>query len=77
VVFTKEDEMLFEILRRKQITAGNGDKKSVSEEASTSSFPWSNAATYAHSTKGIDSTHAFASISTIRSPEWIVDFDAS
>jgi hypothetical protein len=31
--------MLFEILRRKHITAGDEDKKSVSEEASTSSFP--------------------------------------
>ena len=39
VVFTKEDKMLFEILRRKHIAAGNGDKKSVTEEASTSSFP--------------------------------------
>jgi Zinc knuckle len=39
VVFTEDDKMLFEILRRKHIAAGNGDKKSVTEEASTSSFP--------------------------------------
>jgi hypothetical protein len=77
VVFTVEDKMLFEILRRKPIAAVNGDKKSVSEEASTSSFSWGNTATYAHSTKGIDNTHALASISTIRSPEWIVDSGAS
>jgi Integrase core domain/GAG-pre-integrase domain len=77
VVFIEEDKMLFEIFRRKQIAAGNGDKKSVSEEGTTSSFPWGNIATYAHSTKGIDNTHALASISTIRSPEWIVNSDAS
>jgi hypothetical protein len=49
----------------------------VNEEASTSSFPWGNTATYAHSTEGIGNPHAFASISTTRSPEWIVDFGAS
>jgi hypothetical protein len=77
VVFTEEDKIFFEILRRKQIAAGNRDKKSVSEETSTLSFPWDNTATYAHSTKDIDNTHALASISTIRSPEWIVDYGAS
>jgi GAG-pre-integrase domain len=77
VVFTEEDKMLIEILRRKQITAGNGDKKSVSEEASISSFPWGNTTPYAHSTKDIDNTHALASISIIRSSEWIIDSGAS
>jgi hypothetical protein len=68
--------MLFEILRRKHIT-GDGDKKSVSEEASTSSFPYGNTATYAHSTKGTDNTHALVSISIVRSLEWIIDSSAS
>jgi hypothetical protein len=77
VVFIEEDKMFFEILRRKHIATGNGDKKRVSEEASTSSFLWGNTATYAHSTKGTDKTHALASISTVRSPEWIVDSGAS
>jgi hypothetical protein len=69
VVFTEEDKILFEILRRKQIAASDGDKKNVSEEASTSSFLLGNTATYAHSTKGTDNTHALASISTVRSSE--------
>jgi hypothetical protein len=38
VVFTKEDTILFEILKRKQIAVCDGDKKSVSEEASISFF---------------------------------------
>jgi hypothetical protein len=56
VVFTEEDKISFEILRRKKIAAGNGDKKSVSKETSTSSFPWGNTATYVHPTKGTDNT---------------------
>jgi hypothetical protein len=39
VVFTEEDEMFFEIFRRKQKIVGDGDKKSVNEESFTSSFP--------------------------------------
>jgi hypothetical protein len=53
VVFTEENKIFFEILGRKQIATSDGDKKSASEEASTSSFPWGNTAIYAHSTKGI------------------------
>jgi hypothetical protein len=49
----------------------------VRDEASTSSFPWGNTTIYAYSTKSTDYTHALDSISTIRSPEWIVDSSAS
>jgi hypothetical protein len=39
VVFTEEEKIFFEILGRKQIAVGDEDKKSVSEETSTLSFP--------------------------------------
>ena len=59
--------------------AVDGDRKGVSEDASTSTSTSSrgNVASYAHSAKGTRDTHAFASISTSRSPEWIVDSGAS
>jgi AAA15 family ATPase/GTPase len=68
VVFTEENKTLLEILRRKQIATGNGDKKSVNEEASTSFDPLGNTATYAHSTNGTGNIHALISISTTRPP---------
>ncbi|KAJ4737614.1 Transposon Ty1-H Gag-Pol polyprotein [Rhynchospora pubera] len=77
VVFTEEDQALLDVLSRKQKAASNGDKKSVTEDASTSFLPRGNIATYAHSTQGTSNTHALASLSTNRSPEWIVDSGAS
>ena len=75
MVFTEEDQALLEILKKKQKAAGDGDKKSVIEDASFLSM--GNTATYARSTEGTGNTHALASISTTRSPEWIVDSGAS
>lgn len=69
--FTEEDQELLEMLRRKRL-ASDGGKKPMTEEGSTSSSFRDNFATYAHSYKGTRDTHAFASISTTRSPEWIV-----
>lgn len=75
VIFTDEDHELLEMLKRKQRVAVDGDRKGASEDASTSSR--GNFASYAHSAKGTHDTHALASISTSRSPEWIVDSGAS
>ncbi|XP_020263960.1 uncharacterized protein LOC109839912 isoform X2 [Asparagus officinalis] len=52
VVFTEEDQALLEVLRRKQRAAGDGDKKSGTEETSILFFPRGNTTTYAHPIKG-------------------------
>ncbi|XP_020240779.1 uncharacterized protein LOC109819453 [Asparagus officinalis] len=72
MVFTEEDHMLLEILRRKQRVAGDGDRRSGTEETSKG-----NSATYAHPIKCTDDIHALASMSPDRSSEWIVDSGAS
>ncbi|KAF9672574.1 hypothetical protein SADUNF_Sadunf11G0056300 [Salix dunnii] len=77
VVFTDEDHELLEMLKRKQRVAVDGDRKGAGEDASTSTSSRGNFASYDHSAKGTHDTHALASISTSRSPEWIVDSGAS
>ncbi|KAF9667772.1 hypothetical protein SADUNF_Sadunf15G0058200 [Salix dunnii] len=77
MVFTDEDHELLEMLKRKQRVAVDGDRKGAGEDASTSTSSRGNFTFYAHSAKGTHDTHALASISTSRSPEWIVDSSAS
>ena len=77
VIFTEEDQALLAILRRKQKVAGDGDRRSGTEEASTLFFVRDNIATYAHPTKGTDDIHVLVSMTPNRSSEWIVDSDVS
>jgi hypothetical protein len=49
----------------------------VLNDASTSASTRGNIASFAHSTTGTCDTLALASISTSRSPDWIMDFGAS
>ena len=51
--------------------------KGVIDGASTSSSSRGNIASFAHSATGTCDTRALASISTTRSPEWIIDSGAS
>lgn len=66
VVFTDEDHEFLEMLKHK--AAGDGDKKSVIDNAFTSLSSGGNTTSYAHSAKGTRDTHALAFISTLRSP---------
>jgi Zinc knuckle len=75
VVFTEEDHEFLEMLKRKQKVASEG--KRVLDDASTSASSRGNIASFAHSATGICDTLALASISTTRSPDWIVDSGAS
>jgi hypothetical protein len=75
VVFTEEDHEFLEMLKRKQKIAGEG--KRVLDDASTSASTRGNIASFAHSATGTCDTLALASISTSRSPDWIVDSGAS
>jgi hypothetical protein len=75
VVFTEEDHEFLEMLKRKQKAASEG--KRVLDDASTSASTRANIASFAHSATGTCDTLALASISTSRSPDWIVDSGAS
>jgi hypothetical protein len=75
VVFIEEDHEFLEMLKRKRKVAGEG--KRVLDDASTSASTRSNIASFAHSATRTCDTLALASISTSRSPDWIVDFGAS
>ena len=66
-VFTKEDQILLEILRRKQRAID--DKKSAIKNTPTSFMPRVNIATYAYSAERTSNTYALAC-----TPEWINDF---
>jgi Retrotransposon gag protein len=75
VVFTEEDHEFLEMLKRKLKAAS--EEKRVLDDASTSASSRGNIASFTHSAIGICDTLALASISTTRSPDWIVDYGAS
>jgi Zinc knuckle len=74
-VFTEEDHEFLEMLKRNQKAASEGER--VLDDASTSASSRGNIASFAHSATDICDTFDFVSISTTRSPDWIVDSGAS
>jgi Zinc knuckle len=75
VIFTEEDHEFLEMLKRKQKAASEGNR--VLDDASTSASTRGNITSFTHSAISTCDILALASISTSRSPDWIVDSGAS